>query len=72
MKRRASTQKPRRRVSKKNRSHRATAQAKFGSSSRKYGMGSEIAADFRGIGLKPGEEIQELHDIKLQIPDFEE
>jgi len=36
------------------------------------GLGSAIAAHFRGIGLKPGEEIQELHDIKLQIPDFQE
>jgi plasmid stability protein len=36
------------------------------------GLGTEIAELFRGIGLKPGEEIQELHDIKLQIPDFEE
>jgi plasmid stability protein len=36
------------------------------------GLGTEIAELFRGIGLKPGEEIEELHDIKLQIPDFEE
>lgn len=36
------------------------------------GLGTRIAAHFRGIGLKPGEEIQELHDIKLQIPDFDE
>jgi antitoxin FitA len=36
------------------------------------GLGTEIAQLFRGIGLKPGEEIEELHDIKLQIPDFDE
>ena len=36
------------------------------------GLGTAIAAHFRGIGLKPGEEIQELHNIKLQIPDFGE
>lgn len=36
------------------------------------GLGTEIAELFRGIGLRPGEEIQEIHDIKLQIPDFEE
>jgi plasmid stability protein len=36
------------------------------------GLGTEIAELFRGIGLKPGEEIEELHDIELQIPDFDE
>jgi plasmid stability protein len=36
------------------------------------GLGTEIAELFRGIGLRPGEEIQELRDIKLQIPDFGE
>lgn len=36
------------------------------------GLGTEIAELFRGIGLRPGEEIQEIHDIKLQIPDFDE
>jgi antitoxin FitA len=36
------------------------------------GLGTEIAELFRGIGLRPGEEIQELRDIKLQIPDFKE
>ena len=35
------------------------------------GLGTRIAEHFRGIGLKPGEEIPEL-DIKLQIPNFEE
>ena len=35
------------------------------------GLGTEIAALFKGIGLEEGEEIPELH-IKLQIPDFEE
>ena len=35
------------------------------------GLGTEIASLFRGVGLKPGEEIQELRDIRLQVPDFE-
>lgn len=39
---------------------------------KRKGLGTRIAEHFRGIGLQPGEEIQELHDIKLQIPDFEE
>jgi antitoxin FitA len=38
---------------------------------KRKGLGTEIAELFRGIGLKPGEEIPEL-DIKLQIPDFGE
>ncbi len=36
------------------------------------GLGTRIASHFRGIGLRDGEEIQELRNIKLQIPDFEE
>jgi plasmid stability protein len=40
--------------------------------SRRGGLGTEIAALFRGIGLRPGEEISEIRDIKLQIPDFKE
>ena len=40
-------------------------------SSRK-GLGTEIASLFRDIGLMPGEEIRELRDIRLQVPDFEE
>jgi plasmid stability protein len=40
-------------------------------SSRK-GLGTEIASLFHDIGLKPGEEIRELRDIRLQVPDFEE
>jgi plasmid stability protein len=39
---------------------------------RRVKLGTEIAALFRGIGLKPGEEIRELRDIKLEIPDFKE
>jgi len=39
---------------------------------RKGGLGTEIAALFRGIGLRPGEEIKELHDITLEVPEFEE
>ena len=36
------------------------------------GLGTEIAALFRGIGLEPGEEIQELRGFTIQTPDFEE
>jgi plasmid stability protein len=36
------------------------------------GLGTEIASLFRDVGLKPGEEIRELRDIRLQVPDFEE
>lgn len=36
------------------------------------GLGTEIAARFRKLGLRKGEEIQELRDIRLQIPDFAE
>ena len=36
------------------------------------GLGTEIAALFRNAGLKPGEEIRELRDVKLRHPDFEE
>jgi len=39
---------------------------------RHKGLGTEISALFRGIGLKPGERIRELRKIRLQIPDFDE
>jgi len=35
-------------------------------------LGTEIATMFAKVGLKPGEEIHELRDIRLQVPDFEE
>jgi antitoxin FitA len=35
-------------------------------------LGSEIAALFKNAGLKRGEKIEELRDIRLQVPDFEE
>jgi len=35
------------------------------------GLGTEIAEMFRGVGLREGEEIPELH-FKMQIPDFEQ
>ena len=35
------------------------------------GLGTEIANTFRGIGLREGEEIAEIHDFKMEIPDFE-
>ena len=34
------------------------------------GLGSEIANMFRGVGLKEGEEIAELHGFTMEIPDF--
>lgn len=36
------------------------------------GLGTEISALFRGIGLKPGEELPELRGFTIQPPDFEE
>jgi len=35
------------------------------------GLGTEMANMFRGIGLKEGEEIVEIHDFNMEIPDFE-
>lgn len=35
-----------------------------------YGLGTEIANMFRGIGLKEGEEIQELRGLHMEVPDF--
>ena len=40
-------------------------------SSRK-GLGTQIASRFRKLGLRKGEEIPEIRDIQLQIPDFGE
>ena len=36
------------------------------------GLGTRIVSRFRDVGLKPGEEIQELRDIRLQVPNFED
>jgi len=36
------------------------------------GLGTQIAELFQGIGLRPGEELAEIHDIKLRVPSFEE
>jgi plasmid stability protein len=36
------------------------------------GLGTRIASRFRDVGLKPGEEIQELRGIRLQVPNFED
>jgi plasmid stability protein len=35
------------------------------------GLGTEIAALFRGHGLQPGEEIEELRGFGFKPPDFE-
>jgi antitoxin FitA len=35
------------------------------------GLGTRIASRFQGVGLRPGEEIKEIRNIRLQIPDFE-
>ena len=35
------------------------------------GLGTEIANMFRGVGLRDGEEIAELHGFTMEIPDFE-
>lgn len=36
------------------------------------GLGTAIAARFRKIGLKPGEEIPELRGFTIEAPDFGE
>ena len=36
------------------------------------GLGTRIAAHFRGIGLKEGEEIPELRGFTIKPPDFGE
>jgi len=36
------------------------------------GLGTRIADHFRGIGLRPGEEIPELRGYTLEPPDFKE
>jgi len=36
------------------------------------GLGTRIAAHFRGIGLREGEEIPELRGFTIKPPDFEE
>ena len=36
------------------------------------GLGTEISELFRGVGLKEGEEIQELRGFTIKPPDFEE
>lgn len=41
-------------------------------SSQNGGLGTEIAALFHGIGLKPGEEIEELRGFTIEPPDFGE
>jgi plasmid stability protein len=35
-----------------------------------YGLGTEIANMFRGVGLREGEEIPELH-FSVEVPEFE-
>lgn len=35
------------------------------------GMGTEIAKMFRGVGLKKGEEIEELRGLRIEAPKFE-
>jgi plasmid stability protein len=37
-----------------------------------FGLGTEISELFRGIGLKEGEEIQEMRGFGAQIPNFNE
>jgi plasmid stability protein len=39
---------------------------------KRKGLGTEIAELFRGIGLRPGEELPKLPEIRLRVPDFEE
>jgi len=46
--------------------------AKHEDSNRKGGLGMGIAARFRKIGLKAGEEIPELRGFTIEAPDFGE
>jgi antitoxin FitA len=39
---------------------------------KRKGLGTRIAAHFRDIGLREGEEIPELHDIHIEPAKFEE
>lgn len=36
------------------------------------GLGTRIAARFKGIGLKDGEDLPEFRGLRLEIPDFDE
>jgi plasmid stability protein len=36
-----------------------------------FGLGTEIANMFRGVGLKEGEEIQEIRGFTMEVPDFD-
>lgn len=36
------------------------------------GLGTRIASRFRGVGLKPDEQIKELRGLQPQVPNFEE
>ena len=40
--------------------------------SERKGLGTRIAAHFRDIGLREGEEIRELHDIHIEPAKFDE
>ena len=42
------------------------------SGSKSKGLGTRIAAHFRGIGLKEGEEIPELRGFTIKPADFDE
>ncbi len=39
--------------------------------SNRKGLGTRISSYFRKIGLRKGEEIPELRDIQIRVPDFE-
>jgi plasmid stability protein len=36
-----------------------------------YGLGTEIANLFRGVGLEEGEEIREIRGFHMEVPKFE-
>jgi len=62
--------KPPRSASQTKKSRRTTRRAKPQITSPKLGLGSEIAALFRGIGLKEGEEFPELRGFTIKPADF--
>jgi plasmid stability protein len=43
-----------------------------GEAMRNGGLGTRIALRFSGRGLKPGEEIHEIRNIQLRVPNFDD
>ena len=72
MKHQRSGQKPHQARRLKKKAQRTTRQAKAQARAPRTGLGTRIARRFRKIGLRPGEEILELREIHLYMPNFED